>query len=129
MHGRSPSLKRNQNPSPTPLLGKKNKADSWAYHLPLLFLEENRSFLIMEGYCTQAEDLSFVHTDEDIPPMHITMIGPEGMSRFSSSPSRGSKQFKFDHLEIQEQPASKTTARSHTEFVLDVHYMDGKKIL
>ena len=53
--------------------------------------------------------------------------GPK-LIRFESPRWRPKETQVRVHLGVQEQPAPKLTPRSHTEFVLDVLYMDGKII-
>jgi hypothetical protein len=80
--------------------------------------------------------------DEDITPMHMIMIGASYGKRSPSSKEGVSRLIQFEslrwrpkttqvrvHLGVQEQRAPKMMLRSHTEFVLDVVYMDGKIIL
>ena len=83
--------------------------------------------------------------EEDMTPMHTTMIGAwhqergvqqgcprhEGgprLIRFESPRWRSKETQVRVHLGVQEQPAPKLMLRPHTESVLDGLYMDGKII-
>ena len=83
--------------------------------------------------------------DEDMIPMHTTMIGAwhqeRGVQQGCPSHEGGPRLIRFEsprwrpketqvrvHLGVQEQSAPKLMPRPHTESVLDALYMDGKII-
>jgi hypothetical protein len=85
------------------------------------------------------------HPDEDMTPMHTTMIGAwngvEEVQQGFPSQQEGPRLIRFEsprwrpkaiqvrvQFGVQEQCAIKRTPRSHTKSVLDVLYMVGSTI-